>query len=241
MLSDRQWKRIHSFQERELLSLLEDRAYAHRMSHTAHWSRIGDWLSTDRAGLVLELGCGPGRYVAMLAQLGHRVIGVDPIPYPTWPKIEAHVRVELRSGVHAEHLPFPDSHFDHIACLGALLYFPDDRQALREMHRVVKPGGRLIVRTVNSRNFYTTVTGKKLDPTSRNLYTESELALLLESEGFDVAENFTYGFWPPLATDYWWYLVNTDRGRALQGLLSALTPRGRRVNLNFFATRSAGS
>jgi ubiquinone/menaquinone biosynthesis C-methylase UbiE len=239
VLSDGQWRSIHAFQERELLAILKDANHARRVAHTTHWTKIGDWLGSDRPGSVLELGCGPGRYVALLAQLGHRVVGVDPVSYPTWPLIQMHLAVDLRSGIKAEELPFPDAHFDHVACLGALLYFPDDKQALREIRRVLKPGGRLIVRTVNSNNFYTAVTGRKLDPASHNLYAEDELRSLLETEGFKVANSFTYGFWPPFATDYWWYLMNTEGGRALQSLLSALTPRGKRVNLNMFATRGS--
>lgn len=40
-------------------------------------------------------------------------------------------------------LPFPDEHFDAVSCLEALEFFPSDRAALREMVRVLRPGGTL--------------------------------------------------------------------------------------------------
>ena len=74
---------------------------------------------------------------------------------------------ELIESVFAEHLPFPDQYFDHAVCLGALLYFKDPRQALLEMRRVLKPGGRVVLRTVNKENLYTLWTRRKLDPASK--------------------------------------------------------------------------
>jgi ubiquinone/menaquinone biosynthesis C-methylase UbiE len=191
---------------------------------------------------VLELGCGPGRYVALLAQLGFRVIGVDQSSaesIPNWQRIGMLPGVTLRGGVMAEALPFDDGTFDHAACLGALLYFNDVERALAETHRVLKPGGRLIVRTVNRRNLYTVITGKRIDPASKNLYTERELRDLLRKCGFEISESFSYGFWPPFGTEFWWYLVNTSAGALIQNILSALTLRGNCVNITVFATRMA--
>lgn len=42
-------------------------------------------------------------------------------------------------------LPFPDEHFDAVTCLEALEFFPSDRAALREMVRVLRPGGTLFI------------------------------------------------------------------------------------------------
>lgn len=45
----------------------------------------------------------------------------------------------------AEKLPFGDSSFDTVVCTYALCSVPDDARAISEMHRVLKPGGRLIL------------------------------------------------------------------------------------------------
>ena len=52
--------------------------------------------------------------------------------------------IEWREGA-AESLPFPDRSFDAVVSQFGLMFFMDRRQALREMLRVLAPGGRLVV------------------------------------------------------------------------------------------------
>jgi len=240
MLSQRHWAQIHANQRREIERLVTDRASTERLALLPEYACVGRWLPPSGGGRVLELGCGPGRFVAMLAQLGYTVVGADPCKpgsFPTWSLVEPLPGVSFCGEVWAERLPFRDDSFDHVACLGALLYFDDPPKALAEIRRVMRPGGRLIVRTVNKDNFYTRFTGKKLDPASHNLYTQQELAEFIRASGFRVAESFAFGFWPPFYADYYWYLVNTLITPRLQRVLSALTPPSRRVNVTVFATR----
>ena len=234
-LSPGQWDRIFEFQRREIAVLVEDRSEAERRSHLPAYARIGDWLPGG-GGRVLELGCGPGRFVAMLAQLGYEVVGIDPVPDENWAVLRQRLPVTMLDGIRAEDLPFPDRHFDHVACLGAFLYFEAPERALAEIRRVMNPGGRLVLRNVNRRNLYTAVTGRKIDRASRNLYTEQELRELLARSEFRVERSFSYGFWPPVATMYWWYLVNGVLPQAAQAVLSLLTPRRYRINITVFAT-----
>ena len=224
-------------------SSISDQEKARQLALSVPYGRIGAWLEPRACESVLELGCGPGRFVALLAQLGYRVVGVDPYgaeAFPTWARVGTLPDVELRGGVRAESLPFENGSFDHAACMGALLYFDDPVEALSELHRVVKPGGRLVLRTVNRENLFTAVTGRRLDPASKNLYSREELSALVEAVGFRVADTFTFGFWPPACTQYWWYLVNTAVKPTMQRTLSALTPPRRRVNITVLATRGPG-
>ena len=237
-LSPEQWRRIADHQRREISDLVDDSAEAKRRSHLPAYACVGDWLTAGQGGRVLELGCGPGRFVAMMAQLGYEIVGVDPVAYDDWDRIRAQLPVTLLNGIRAEQLPFSDSQFDHVTCLGALLYFEDPERALAEIRRVMKSGGRLIVRTVNRNNFYTLATGRKLDPASRNIYSEDELRTFLESAGFSIARSFTYGFWPPVGTMYWWYLLNGVLSQRAQMGLSRLTPARHRHNITVFATRA---
>ena len=206
-----------------------------------HYTRVGEWLPGGLGGSILELGCGPGRYVALLASLGFQVTGVDPFPYPTWDVIRAARPVELMAGVKAEALPFADASFDHVACLGALLYFQDPAKALAEMRRVMRPGGRLFVRTVNRRNLSRRWRGSNLDPAAPNYYDEAELAAFLRDGGFEVHETLSYGFFPPVFRAYWWYLCNGSIPIRAQEWLSSFTPRGMRVNVAAFARLPEGT
>ena len=99
---------------------------------------------------VLDVGVGPGLLAHDMAQLvenSGRVIGIDNAPA----MIEiarnrcSHLdQVEIRSG-DAVTLDFPDGYFDAVACTQVLLYVSQVIQALAELYRVLKPGGRAVI------------------------------------------------------------------------------------------------
>lgn len=223
-------KQIAESQNKVLESFLFDDHVAIEMAkHDSH-ARISEWLNVDESRNILELGCGPGKYVALLSSLGFIVTGVDPHRFDSWKTIENNKNVKLNSGVYAENLPFDDDQFDSAVCLGALLYFESPITALKELSRVVKPDGRIILRTVNRNNLYTKITGNKLDPASKNLYTLDELKLLVKSAGYKVHFAYSHGFWPPVLTNLWWYIVCVWLPQGLQDILSRLCPPANRVN-----------
>lgn len=230
------FKAIEKFQRDEILELasVSDKDIPSKILRP-HYTGIGEWLHSDLHGRVLELGCGPGRFVAILAALGYDVVGVDPVPYALWDEIKAHCAVEFRDGISAENLPFEDNSFDHVACISALLYFDDAEQSLREIRRVLKPGGRLYVRTVNSDNLRRKFSRQNIDPAAKNYFNEAGLKKFLTDGGFSVNKTFTYGFFPPIFSGYWWYLMNGTIPFKIQELLSALTPMRYRVNVMAYA------
>jgi len=132
--------------------------------------------------------------------------------------------------VFAEFLPFSDHSFDHAVCIGALLYFMDPEKALREIHRVTKPGGVVVVRSVNTHNYYTRRTGKPIDPASKNLYELSELIDLIQRSGFTVTQAYQYGFWPPITPNLWWYIFRVWLPIPLQNFLSKVTQPSQRLH-----------
>jgi SAM-dependent methyltransferase len=213
-----------------LKRFLYDKTFVERMSHHPAHAYLGTWLPRNDHAKVLELGCGPGKYVAMLAALGFSVVGVDPIPFPTWELIRKETSATLMDQVKAEALPFPDGAFDHAVCLGAVLYFQDLKRAMEELRRVVKPGGRVIIRTVNRHNLYTSRTGAPLDPASQHLFSMSELTELVRGHGFTPLDQYSYGFWPPYCPRLWWYLVSVWLPLRLQHALSSLMSAERRIN-----------
>ncbi|MFM9975736.1 MAG: class I SAM-dependent methyltransferase [Beijerinckiaceae bacterium] len=227
---------INAFQRDEIIGLAKADANAAAIaSLRPHYTGIGEWLPSGMGGRVLELGCGPGRYAALLSAMGYDVVGVDPFSFPLWDEIKKHQKVELIEGIKAEALPFADDSFDHVACISALLYFDHAEKALSEMKRVLKPGGRLYVRTVNSRNLARRFTKSNIDPAAHNYYDESELANYLTKGGFTVKKTFTYGFFPPVMTAFWWYLCNGPIPLKVQEWLSSVTPADMRVTVMAFA------
>lgn len=97
---------------------------------------------------VLDVGCGNGYVLSKYAQEGADVYGVD----ITEKGIElCNKRFELLgiSGnfqvANAEELPFADETFDCVCSMGVLHHVPDTQKAVREIYRVLKKDGRLIV------------------------------------------------------------------------------------------------
>lgn len=224
-------------QQQQLDMLINDPFFARQESFKLLHARLGECLRPDSGGKVLELGCGPGKYIPILVALGYEVTAVDPIEYPSWAKLRLLSKATLKSQVYAEKLPFSDASFDHVVCLGTLLYVDSPDEALSEILRVLKPGGSLVLRTVNLNNLYTLRTGKRLDPASKHLFSMSELLNLLQRHGFVISRHFSFGFMPPFFTNFWWYLISVWLPAGIQHKLSELLPAERRHNNVIFASK----
>ena len=83
------------------------------------------------ARVVLDWGCGTGEYRPLVTALGHRYVGVD----VTGPG------ADVRGDAHA--LPFGRTVFDHVITNAVLEHVADPFLAVREVARVLRPGGRL--------------------------------------------------------------------------------------------------
>jgi ubiquinone/menaquinone biosynthesis C-methylase UbiE len=89
--------------------------------------------------LLLDLGCGTGGSLGLLRRFG-RVVGLDASPDALAFAARKQPDVPLVLG-DAQKLPFASDCFDLVAVLDVLEHLPDDRQALREIWRVLKPKG----------------------------------------------------------------------------------------------------
>ena len=96
---------------------------------------------TDRPR-ILDAGCGTGRNITEYAQFGETA-GVDPSPEAVAFCHARGLAQVTQSGV--EELPFDDGAFDLITATDVLEHIPDDGGAARELRRVTRPGGHLLV------------------------------------------------------------------------------------------------
>ncbi|HXI22527.1 MAG TPA: class I SAM-dependent methyltransferase [Pyrinomonadaceae bacterium] len=124
-----------------------DRVEQHRYEKEWHIPTAADFAST-RGLKVLEIGCGVGTDGLQFARAGATYTGVD----LTEAAVElarknfesAKMPGEFRVS-DAENLDFADESFDIVYSHGVLHHTPDIEAAVREIHRVLKPGGRAIV------------------------------------------------------------------------------------------------
>ena len=95
---------------------------------------------------VLDFGCGSGYFTIELAKLAQKAIGVDVNPrlrsIAIPPALSGRLEFLVAEG---QHLPFPDGHFDRVLASEILPMTADPREFLREIRRVLRPKGRLLV------------------------------------------------------------------------------------------------
>ncbi len=165
---------------------------------------------------VLDMGCGAGRHAFELYRRGANVVafdmdaeelkGVDTMFGAM--RLEGEVPEDTTAETvqgDALDMPFPDDHFDSIIASEVLEHIPDDMRAMRELLRVLKPGGRLAVTVPSwlpericwalSEDYHTAPGGHV------RIYTRAELEAKLKSTGFRIGgHHHAHGLHAP----YWW-------------------------------------
>lgn len=105
------------------------------------------WVCRQASGEVLEVAVGTGRNLGEYPT-GVTLTGIDlsaEMVARARERAEAlGVTADLHTG-DAHDLPFPDVSFDTVICTLGLCSIPDERRAVDEMHRVLRPGGRLLL------------------------------------------------------------------------------------------------
>jgi SAM-dependent methyltransferase len=117
-------------------------SYVWRAGQQRRLDMIAHAAGTRIGGLVLENGCGVGMYVAKLTELGSHVIGLE---YDLERAIEAGIKSHKIINAAGEFIPLPASTFDLILSHEVIEHVQDDRVAICEMIRVLKPGGRAVI------------------------------------------------------------------------------------------------
>lgn len=116
-----------------------------KMIRDLEWNLVQQVLPAG-PGRFLDVGCGTGYQMAKAKAMGFDVTGIDPHPGTDGVHAElvTNVRASIQKGV-ATSLPFPEGHFDVVFSSHALVVMEDIPGALREMRRVLKPQGTLVL------------------------------------------------------------------------------------------------
>jgi ubiquinone/menaquinone biosynthesis C-methylase UbiE len=161
-------------------------------------SRLTDWglthVTVGPRDFILDVGCGGGATVGKLAVMAAqgKVYGIDhseasvPAAKKKNAKLVDNGRVEIQQGS-VSHLPYPDNMFDLVTAVETHFWWPDLPADMREISRVVKPGGRTIVIAEIYKGAQTTtarLAEKHLPLTGMTLLTVEEHRELLEQSGY---------------------------------------------------------
>jgi SAM-dependent methyltransferase len=137
-------------------------------------------------GRVLDVGCGRGTLLAALADRGLEVHGME----VSRAAVEgADSRAEIRIATNLSEAAYPPDHFDLVILWHVFEHLRDPRRMLDEVHRILRPGGEVVIAVPNFSSWQARWAGAAwfhLDP-PRHLYhlPVEALRTLLRSAGFE--------------------------------------------------------
>ena len=204
-----------------------------------------DRIGPVRGLRILDVGCGDGVLATRLAQDGARVTGLDASPA----MIAAARRRAKAAGVEIDlvegdsgGLPFPAGHFDRVVSVATLCFVDNPRPTIRDMVRVLKPGGRLILGELGRWNLWAAQRrvkgwlGSKLWRAA-HFRSRADLIELADQAGLRDAAVVGAVFYPPIGiaahlmarVDHMIGNITTIGGAFL--VLTATSPAKQRVDL----------
>lgn len=131
-------------------------------------------------GRVLDVGCGLGEFMQGIPGS----IGIEVNPFCV--RYCNQIGLNVKRGS-ATKIRFSSGHFDTVLCIHMLEHLEHPEKAVKEMYRVLKPGGKLIV-------VVPTECGYRNDKTHKTFLYKENLRELLEDSGFKIKSIYYYPF-----------------------------------------------
>lgn len=159
--------------------------------------------STHDGDFVLDVGCGTGRALIDLANSNRICTGIDPL-YEV--SLKGACKSAEKNGVDiglvrafSEHLPYKNEKFDLVLLLSTLQHVADQEETLREIKRVLKQDGALLISVPMSKNLFSLFSGPKKPDHFTKIFNLKELTDMLNDSGFSITKTVGCGFFPPLS------------------------------------------
>jgi SAM-dependent methyltransferase len=166
--------------------------------HRIHDDKLQQALSQYATGVLVDIGCGEKPYAELVKGLTVRHIGVD---HPG----TIHDKSKIDVLATAYETTLPDATADTVLCTSVLEHLERPDQALREMYRILKPGGHLILSVPFLWHLHEA-------PRDFYRFTTFGLSFLLQDSGFQVVEiQPLAGFIVTFAQELSYFLKNRGR------------------------------
>jgi demethylmenaquinone methyltransferase/2-methoxy-6-polyprenyl-1,4-benzoquinol methylase len=149
-------------------------------------TELRELLRLPTTGYLLDAGGGTGRVAAGLADLVGGLV-VSDLSHNMLRQASAKGGL-LPVRAHAERLPFPEQSFERLLVVDALHHFCDQRDAIGELLRVLKPGGRLVIEEPDYTRFAVKMVAlaEKLAFMRSRFYTPEAIAAMMTDQHLDV-------------------------------------------------------
>lgn len=205
-----------------------DRLLKYRMSQLVKWA---DLKSDD---IVLDVGCGNGHHLSYLASTIERGIGVDFSKNmidsaqnalknsPDSQKLQFQVD-------NAQHLKtITDESVELVMCIGSFEHMLEKEKVIKQFHRVLKPGGRIVLMTPNGKYLWYRYFAPLFNYHTRHLSTD----LFLPSD--QLQEKLISGNFSNIEVGYWTFIPRGDMPRFWGIFLGILDVIGRFLRMSNF-------
>ena len=145
--------------------------------------RLQQFLKLPTDGWLLDGGGGTGRVSSHLKDLAGHIV-VSDLSHRMLKKARGKRVRPVRA--HVEHLPFADEFFDRILVVDALHHFCDQREAIEDLLRVLKPGGRLVIEEpdLNHKGVKLLALAEKILLMRSHFYTPQKIREMIASCGY---------------------------------------------------------
>jgi ubiquinone/menaquinone biosynthesis C-methylase UbiE len=172
------------------------------MGHKSIYENVAKVLKLQAEDDLLEVACGNGYFLRKYASHVHSVAGLDLSELAVKLAIRKN-RDRVAAGTaefvqgEASQLPWEDSKFSAAAVMASFLGFPKPLESLKEIYRVLRPGGRVVV-SIEWNAEDGKDHSKEVEKYGYQIWTEEDVRVMLREAGFsDVSINYAKGLMAP--------------------------------------------
>ncbi|MEA5463599.1 class I SAM-dependent methyltransferase [Leptothoe sp. PORK10 BA2] len=188
-------------QQYDHLAKIYDQRWHSYVTNTLNF--LKQWAQISPQAIVLDVACGTGEFERLLLQdhPNQQIVGIDisaEMLTMAKRKLQPYASVSFHQ-VSVTAIPFANEAFDYVICASSFHYFDTPLDALAEMKRVLKPGGKLIILDW-CKDFwlcrFCDAVLKVFDPAHKQCFTQQEFHNFLATSQFDIqaAKKLRFGW-----------------------------------------------